>query len=183
MKYLLPLLICLSLETIGYAQHPESIDRGNNDTYTPFRNFAVPVASPTPADSPFYSGKLANLEEDLEKNPVEAAAAGLHLTTGTPGVRTVRYDLYIDDTVVNYTGKKRQAIAVNGSLPAPTLVFTIGDTAMIYVHNRSGQPTSVHWHGVFLPNRMDGVPNLTQQAIPPHSTYLYKFPVVQDGTY
>src|SRR5699024_6428277 len=43
--------------------------------------------------------------------------------------------------------------------------------------------TSVHWHGVMLPNRMDGVPFLTQRPIPPNSTYVYKFPVVQSGTH
>lgn len=45
----------------------------------------------------------------------------------------VRYDLYVNDTVVNYTGKARHAIAINGCIPAPTLYFTEGDTAEIYV--------------------------------------------------
>ena len=45
------------------------------------------------------------------------------------------YHLYINDTTVNYTGKKRPAMAINGTIPAPQLTFTEGDTAEIYVHN------------------------------------------------
>ncbi len=74
-------------------------------------------------------------------------------------------------------------MAINGSIPAPALTFTQGDTAEIYVHNEMDVETSIHWHGVFLPNRFDGVPWLTQKPIKPHSTYLYKFPIIQNGTY
>ncbi|MGL1148119.1 multicopper oxidase domain-containing protein, partial [Vibrio parahaemolyticus] len=49
--------------------------------------------------------------------------------------KTVRYDLYVRDTIVNFTGKSKKAIAVNGQIPMPTLVFTEGDTAEIAVHN------------------------------------------------
>lgn len=97
--------------------------------------------------------------------------------------RTVRYDLYIADTVVNFSGKSKRAIAVNGQIPMPTLTFTEGDTAEIYVHNNLKEETSLHWHGLFLPNRFDGVPNLTQMPIKPGATYLYKFPIVQHGTH
>lgn len=96
---------------------------------------------------------------------------------------TVRYDLYIRDTIVNFTGKNKRAIAVNGQIPMPTLTFTEGDTAEIYVHNELNEPTGLHWHGLFVPNSMDGVPYITQMPIPPHSTYLYKFPVIQNGTH
>jgi CopA family copper-resistance protein len=97
--------------------------------------------------------------------------------------RTVRYDLYIADTTVTYGKKSKRAIAVNGQIPMPTLTFTEGDTALIYVHNKMDEETSLHWHGLFLPNKMDGVPFLTQMPIKPHSTYIYKFPIVQHGTH
>jgi len=97
--------------------------------------------------------------------------------------RTVRYDLFIRDTTVNFTGKKRRAIAVNGQIPMPTLTFTEGDTAQIFVHNELDETTSLHWHGLFLPNKEDGVPNLTQMPIPPHSVHLYTFPIIQHGTH
>ncbi|MCZ4223370.1 multicopper oxidase domain-containing protein [Pedobacter rhodius] len=97
--------------------------------------------------------------------------------------RTVRYDLYVADTIVTYGKKKKRAIAVNGQIPMPTLTFTEGDTALIYVHNKLDEETALHWHGLFLPNKMDGVPFLTQMPIKPHTTYIYKFPVVQHGTH
>lgn len=101
----------------------------------------------------------------------------------TKAQKTVRYDLYVKDTIVNFTGKGKQAIAVNGQIPMPTLTFTEGDTAEIYVHNELEESTSMHWHGLFLPNKEDGVPYLTQMPIKPHTTHLYKFPIIQHGTH
>ena len=95
----------------------------------------------------------------------------------------VRYDLYVRDTIVNYSGKEKRAIAVNGQIPMPTLTFTEGDIAEIYVHNELKEETSLHWHGLFLPNKEDGVPNLTQMPIKPGSIYKYTFPIIQNGTH
>lgn len=95
----------------------------------------------------------------------------------------VIYHLYITDTTVNYTGKRRPALAINGSIPAPTLTFTEGDTAEIYVHNTMMMETSIHWHGLILPNRYDGVSYLTTAPIKMGQTHFYTFPIVQNGTY
>lgn len=97
--------------------------------------------------------------------------------------RTVTYHLYLQDTVVTYGGIKKRAIAANGQIPLPTLTFTEGDTAEIIVHNQLKESSSLHWHGVWLPNREDGVPFLTQMPIPPSTTYTYRFPIIQNGTY
>ena len=97
--------------------------------------------------------------------------------------KTVRYDLYVKDTLVNFSGKEKRAIAVNGQIPMPTLTFTEGDIAEIYVHNELNEETSLHWHGLFLPNKEDGVPYLTQMPIKPNTTHLYKFPIIQHGTH
>lgn len=97
--------------------------------------------------------------------------------------KKVVYNLYITDTSVQYTQKHRPALAVNGSIPAPVLYFTEGDTAWVYVHNKSKQATSIHWHGLLLPNEQDGVPYLTTRPIAPGETHLYAFPIVQSGTY
>ena len=97
--------------------------------------------------------------------------------------KVVRYDLYVKDTIVNFTGKEKRAIAVNGQIPMPTLTFTEGDTAEIYVHNELNEETSLHWHGLLLPNKYDGVPNLTQMPIKPHSTHLYRLAIIQHGTH
>ncbi len=80
-------------------------------------------------------------------------AVFLFYTALSVAQKTVRYDLFVADTIVNYTGKSKQAIAINGSIPAPTLYFTEGDTALIYVHNTLNTETSIHWHGLILPKR------------------------------
>jgi FtsP/CotA-like multicopper oxidase with cupredoxin domain len=100
-----------------------------------------------------------------------------------PSKGVVRYDLYISDTTVNYSGKSRPAIAINGAIPAPVLYFTEGDTAEIYVHNTMHMETSVHWHGLILPNQYDGVSYLTTAPIKAGGTHLFRFPLVQSGTY
>ncbi len=97
--------------------------------------------------------------------------------------KVVRYDLYVKDTLVNFAGKEKRAIAVNGQIPMPTLTFTEGDTAEIYVHNELKENTALHWHGLFLPNKEDGVPYLTQMPIKPNTTHLYRFPIIQNGTH
>lgn len=103
--------------------------------------------------------------------------------SNTSAQNVTRYDLYVHDTMVNYAGKERRAIAVNGQIPMPTLSFTEGDIAEIHVHNRLKEGTSLHWHGVFLPNKEDGVPYLTQMPIAPGKTHVYRFPVIQSGTH
>jgi len=119
--------------------------------------------------------------ENIKK--AKAQLGPIKTITSSTSPRTVRYDLYIADTTVTYGKKSKRAIAVNGQIPMPTLTFTEGDTALIYVHNNLDEETSLHWHGLFLPNKMDGVPFLTQMPIKPHSTYIYKFPIVQHGTH
>ncbi|MHA6727014.1 multicopper oxidase domain-containing protein [Chryseobacterium sp. A301] len=104
-------------------------------------------------------------------------------TLGKIEGRTVTYHLYVKDTLVNFAGKQKMAIAVNGQIPMPTLEFYEGDTAEIIVHNLMDKSTSLHWHGLHLENKEDGVPWLTQKPIPPHSTYTYRFPIIQNGTH
>lgn len=96
----------------------------------------------------------------------------------------VIYHLYVTDTMIRYdSGKLHMAMAINGQIPAPALYFTEGDTAEIYVHNRTNMETGIHWHGLTLPNEQDGVPYLTTAPIKEGETHLYQFPLVQNGTY
>ncbi|WP_166648184.1 multicopper oxidase domain-containing protein [Hymenobacter sp. UV11] len=106
-----------------------------------------------------------------------------HPTPTTYRGKRVVYDLYVHDTLANFTGKKRWAIAVNGHIPAPTLTFTDSDTAVIRVHNRMKMETIVHWHGLLVPNAQDGVPYLTTTPIKPGTTHTFTFPLRQSGTY
>ena len=98
--------------------------------------------------------------------------------------KVIRYDLHVRDTIVNFSGKEKRALTVNGQIPMPTLTFTEGDIAEIYVHNElKKENTAMHWHGLFLPNKEDGVPYLTQMPIKPGTTHKYTFPIIQNGTY
>lgn len=105
----------------------------------------------------------------------------------SPGQPTVlagsEFDLFIDQTPVNLTGRARTALTVNGSLPGPLLRWREGDTVTLRVKNRLGEPTSIHWHGILLPSTMDGVPGLSFKGIEPGGLYVYQFKVKQHGTY
>ncbi len=104
--------------------------------------------------------------------------------TGTAKVLSgTEFDLTIAETPVNFTGSPRMATTVNGSIPAPTLRFREGDTVTIRVHNRLREDTSIHWHGILLPYRMDGVPGVSFNGIAPGETFVYRFKVRQTGTY
>lgn len=71
----------------------------------------------------------------------------------------------------------------NGSSPGPTIEAIEGDRVRILVTNHLNEPTSVHWHGIILPNGMDGVAGLTQRPIPPGDTFKYEFTLKQNGTF
>ena len=93
------------------------------------------------------------------------------------------FDLTIDYLPVNFTGKRRLATAVNGSAPGPTLRWREGETVTLAVTNRLRETASIHWHAIRLPSNMDGVPGLSFPGIMPNETFVYKIPVVQNGTY
>jgi FtsP/CotA-like multicopper oxidase with cupredoxin domain len=71
----------------------------------------------------------------------------------------------------------------NGHTPGPTLEAVEGERLRIYVTNRLPEPTTVHWHGVILPNGMDGVAGLNQRPIPPGETYAYELTPRYPGTF
>ncbi|MGO2358191.1 MAG: multicopper oxidase domain-containing protein [Mesonia sp.] len=93
------------------------------------------------------------------------------------------YTLTLKEEMVNKAGKEVKGMTVNGTIPGPTLEFTEGEYAVIYVKNEMSVETSVHWHGMLLPNFMDGVPYLTTPPIQPGTTFKYEFPLKQSGTY
>ncbi|HHT9142495.1 MAG TPA: multicopper oxidase family protein [Candidatus Wujingus californicus] len=70
----------------------------------------------------------------------------------------------------------------NGQTPGPTIEAVEGDSVRILVTNKLAEHTTIHWHGVLLPNGMDGVGGLNQPQIKPGETYVYEFPLCQHGT-
>lgn len=80
-------------------------------------------------------------------------------------------------------GMPGMAKAKEGSMPGPTIEVVEGDRVRIVVHNELPEATTVHWHGLDVPNAMDGVMSLTQDAIPPGGTFTYEFVLRQNGTF
>ncbi len=76
-----------------------------------------------------------------------------------------------------------EAYAFNRQVPGPRLRVTEGDTVRINVTNDLAEPTSVHWHGLILPNEMDGAADVTQEPIEPGESYTYEFTGGQPGTF
>lgn len=97
--------------------------------------------------------------------------------------RVNEFDISIAEINVEFNGKKGKAVAMNGRIPGPTLRFKEGDEAVIRVTNRLNETTSIHWHGLILPEPMDGVPGVSFAGIKPGETFTYRFPIVQSGTY
>ena len=104
-------------------------------------------------------------------------------TQSPPVLSGTEFDLVIDESPVNFTGKATTATTINGSLPGPTLRWREGDTVTIRVTNRLQEYTSIHWHGIILPFQMDGVPGISFDGIPPGTTFTYRFQVNQHGSY
>ncbi len=75
------------------------------------------------------------------------------------------------------------AMAYNGIVPGPEIRVTEGDTVRINVTNEMNQSTAVHWHGLYVPNSMDGVPFITQPPIAPGETFTYEFLIRNSGTH
>lgn len=71
----------------------------------------------------------------------------------------------------------------NGDMPGPTIEVNQGDRVRIVVHNNLPEPTSMHWHGLEVPNDMDGVPHLVQNLIQPGDEFVYEFSIHQEGTF
>jgi len=116
--------------------------------------------------------------------------AATHAVVGNANVLSgTDFDLSIGELAVNFTGRTRPAVVVNGSLPAPLLRWKQGTTVNLRVRNAlplgsiHGHEASIHWHGMVLPANMDGVPGLSFDGIHRGEAYQYRFDVQQHGTY
>ena len=105
------------------------------------------------------------------------------LSSSAVWAKVVEYEFNVDYKTVNFTGKAIQALSVGGTIPAPTIEATVGDTLRVTFHNKLDVETSVHWHGILLPQDQDGVPYLTSPPIKPGGGLTYEYPVIHHGTY
>ena len=93
------------------------------------------------------------------------------------------HELVIDETLIEFTGKRAKAVTINGTVPGPLLRLREGEDVIIRVDNRLREDTSIHWHGLIVPPEMDGVPGVSFPGIRARSVFEYRFPVNQYGTY
>jgi CopA family copper-resistance protein len=112
-----------------------------------------------------------------------SAAATQSSLAQVPVLTGNRFDLFIGEQRVNFTGRARTAITVNQSLPAPVLRWREGERVKLRVHNQLREDSSIHWHGIILPSGMDGVPGLSFDGIKPGESFEYEFDLTQSGTY
>jgi CopA family copper-resistance protein len=111
------------------------------------------------------------------RNLAWAQSAAQSVLSGT------QFNLEIGEMPVNFTGRNRTGVVVNGQVPAPLLRWREGDTVTLRVSNRLRTRSSIHWHGMIVPADMDGVPGLSFDGIPAGGAYVYRFKVNQYGTY
>ena len=193
-KYIVLFLAFYTCTTTARAQTMEGMNMQTKNTKSVYTCVMHPdVHSDKPGSCPKCGMSLV-VQKTKEGMQLTDMDMGHNPTTGTSSIpqkylynnaapKVTHYDLYIKDTIVNYSGKSKRAIAANGQIPMPPLTFTEGDTAEIVVHNLMKEGTTLHWHGLFLDNQYDGVANLTQKPIPPGGTFTYRFPIKQSGTH
>jgi CopA family copper-resistance protein len=92
-------------------------------------------------------------------------------------------DLHIRREDMNVAGRIARPITINGSMPGPLLRLKEGQRASLRVSNALNESTSIHWHGIILPENMDGVPGVSFPGIDPGETFHYEYDVNQNGTY
>ncbi|HEY6745593.1 MAG TPA: multicopper oxidase domain-containing protein, partial [Mycobacteriales bacterium] len=118
----------------------------------------------------FFSTDITDLPEATRPEVVELGDGDeLQLRPGPVAKR-------LSDSTVRMLG-------YNGSIPGPTLKVRQGSEVVVHVHNDTDLDTTVHWHGLRLENRFDGVPHETQAPIPPGGEYTYRIQFPDPGLY
>ncbi len=97
------------------------------------------------------------------------------------GVRTIHLEAR-ETTWELAPGKTIKAMAYNGRVPGPEIRAREGERLRVVLKNSLGEPTTIHWHGVDVPNSMDGVPGVTQKPVQPGETFVYEFEARPAGT-
>lgn len=133
-------------------------------------------------------GEEANGSQDTEflstraLQGLEVRLGGADAVSPTGAVR--EFELTADETGWELLpGVSTTAYAFNGTVPGPTLRVTEGDTVRVTVRNALSTELSIHWHGLHVPNAMDGVAGVTQDPIMPGETFTYEFVASHAGTF
>ena len=173
-----------SLALILSACAPATASNGdmpmNND------NSGMADGTPTPGSMMMENPEAAHMMEPITAPNVQPA-------TEADGGQPLEYRLEDGVKVFELTTKAVQweildgvtvtAFTYNGTVPGPMIRVTEGDQVRVIVKNELPDPTTIHWHGVEVPNAMDGVPGVTQDPIQPGETFTYEFTAKPAGTF
>lgn len=136
---------------------------------------SVPEGTVSPAVAREPSARERALRQEFEGAYPEAAPA-------STGLRT--WSIVAEPSEVEvFDGHTLKVWAYNGQIPGPTLRIRLGQTVRVRFTNKLPQPTTIHWHGVRVPNAMDGVPGVTQLPVLPGETFVYEYTPKDAGTY
>jgi FtsP/CotA-like multicopper oxidase with cupredoxin domain len=137
--------------------------------------------SPEEIDEMHKQGVLDFLKN--QETPLTEGKGNQPLAARMEGAVKV-WDLTIDEIDwETKPGNIEKARGYNGVLPGPILRATVGDTVRINVKNNLEESSTIHWHGLYVPNAMDGVPYVNQDPIKPGGTFTYEFTLRNSGTH
>lgn len=156
-----------------------------SDTDLPMAGSGM-LGTPTPGSMMPSDPATAHMMEPITGSDVQPAAEQYGQQ---PLPYTLDGDIKVFElaTVMVYweltDGATVTAMTYNGTVPGPMIRVTEGDQVRIIVTNELDEPTTVHWHGIEVPNIMDGVPGMTQDPILPGETFTYEFTAKPAGTF
>lgn len=128
--------------------------------------------------------KAAMDEFNSEESKVKNVFNGVGLTPHITKDGTKEFTLVAEPHIWNpIKGVVAKAWTFNGQVAGPTIRVTEGDKVKINLVNKLSEPTTIHWHGLHLPNDMDGVPDVTQSAVQPGQSFTYEFTASHPGTF
>jgi FtsP/CotA-like multicopper oxidase with cupredoxin domain len=135
----------------------------------------------------FSRGPGAPVAEALEIGQPEGWDDGLALAVAhdlnpDPDILEIELEARIEDLQI-LPGTTTPVWTYNGSLPGPLIRAKVGDRLIVHFTNSLPEPTTIHWHGLRVPNDMDGVPGFTQDAVQPGGTFRYEFVLKDAGTF
>lgn len=113
----------------------------------------------------------------------QSGATGSGQPAAPPFQAKPDYICNIEAKTIAPLGAPTEATLINGMLPGPEIRYREGDTFRVLVNNHLTVPATLHWHGMIVPNYMDGVPGVTQMPIEPGDSVLYEYVLRQSGTY
>ncbi|WP_017381030.1 multicopper oxidase family protein [Paenisporosarcina sp. TG-14] len=125
-----------------------------------------------------------NMDEEREVTSEDTTTKGLQQTVSTEKIELNEFTLVAQERKHTLTeGIDIQAWTFNGSVPGPEIRVQEGEEVKIILKNELKDPVTIHWHGIPVPNNMDGIPGVTMNAVQPGDSFIYEFKTTVPGTY